>query len=497
MKRKRSHEESECEKEEVMKKIPKPKQSHQQGSQIEAKVWAGRFSSGPAALMEKFSRSLDIDGRLWQEDIRVNQAWAKALRAAGILSAREEKRIQNGLQRIAEEFRADRFRFRPQDEDIHVAIERRLTELAGDAGAKIHTGRSRNDQVVTDFRLYLKRKTRELQSSLHACVSAILKQAEASREIILPGYTHTQQAQPVRLAHYLLSAFEALRRHHQQLQQFLHRVDELPLGVGAVAGTAFAIDRRLLAAELGFSRIAANSIDATGNRSFCNDITFVCADLGTTLSRYAHDFILWSTQEFAFLDPGEKFATGSSMMPNKKNPDAFELVRGKAGVLIGLLAAILTLQKGTPVTYSRDLQEDKKIVFEALQTAQDCVEVFAGALTTSHFRPEKMKAALDSSLFATDIADHLVRKGVPFRKAHHLVARAVQHAEALGCSLHALPLSFWQELHPACDEEIFNCFAAEKSVERRAALGGTALSQVKRQLREAKVWLQRMRGSFF
>lgn len=455
------------------------------------KVWAGRFTSGPSELMEKFSRSIDIDGRMWQEDVRVNQAWAKALRAAGILSAAEEKRIQNGLQRIAIEFRSNRFQFLPQDEDIHVAIERRLTELAGDAGAKIHTGRSRNDQVVTDFRLYLKRKIRDLQSSLHACVNAIVQQAEASQEIILPSYTHTQQAQPVRLAHYLLSAFEALRRHHQQLQEFLQRVDELPLGAGAVAGTAFSIDRRLLARELGFARIAANSIDATGSRSFCNEIAFVCTDVCITLSRYAHDFILWSTQEFGFLDPGEKFATGSSMMPNKKNPDAFELVRGKAGVAIGLLTSIMTLQKGTPVTYNRDLQEDKKIVFEALQIAQDCLDVFAGALATSRFRPEKMAAALDSSLFATDIADYLVRKGIPFRKAHHIVAQAVQHAEREDCGLHELPLSFWQELNPAFDREVLSCFDARVSVERRNAIGGTALAQVRRQLRNAKKWLER------
>lgn len=469
-----------------MRSKKKPVKMHLTSSN---KVWAGRFTSGPAELMEKFSRSIDIDGRLWQEDIRVNQAWAKALRAAGILSAVEEKRIQTGLLRIAGEFRANRFQFLPQDEDIHVAIERRLTELAGDAGAKIHTGRSRNDQVVTDFRLYLKHKTRELQSALHNCVKAIVQQAESSQEIILPGYTHTQQAQPVRLAHYLLSAFEALRRHHQQLQEFLQRVDELPLGAGAVAGTAFPIDRRLLARELGFARIAANSIDATGARSFCNEITFICADIGTTLSRYAHDFILWSTQEFGFLDPGEKFATGSSMMPNKKNPDAFELVRGKASVAIGLVTAIMTLQKGTPVTYNRDLQEDKKIVFKALQIAQDCLEVFAGALATSRFRQEKMQAALDSSLFATDIADDLVRKGIPFRKAHHIVAQAVQQAERRRCSLHELPLAFWQELHPAFDEEVLHCFDARVSVERRNAIGGTALAQVKRQLREAKKWI--------
>lgn len=441
--------------------------------------------------MEKFSRSIEVDEVMWQEDLAVNRAWAKALRAVKILTVAEEMKIQRGLRAIEEEFRQAQFKFLPSDEDIHVATERRLTELVGDAGAKIHTGRSRNDQVVTDFRLYLKKQSGKLQAAIRDLVGVIIQQAEASQAIILPGYTHTQQAQPVRLAHYLLSAFSACRRHSEQLTQFVPRIDEMPLGCGAVAGTAFPIDREALARDLGFSRVMENSIDATGTRNFCGEIIFICADISTTLSRYCHDFVLWSTQEFGFIDPGEKFATGSSMMPNKKNPDAFELVRGKAGVVIGALTAIMALQKGLPVSYSRDLQEDKRLVFEALQTTSDCLEVFAGALATCRFRAEKMNAALDSSLFATDIADHLVRKGIPFRQAHTIVAQAVQHAEKVAFRLHELPMSFWRALHPAFDDEVMKCFDASVSVERRNALGGTASASVQRQIQEARKWLAR------
>ena len=473
-----------------MRKRKKSKTESGHSQQQHAKVWSGRFSTGPAEVMEKFSRSIDIDGVMWEEDLAVNRAWAKALQAAKILTAAEETKIERGLRAIAEEFRRAQFKFLPGDEDIHVAIERRLTELAGDAGAKIHTGRSRNDQVVTDFRLYLKKQSGKLQVAIRDLVGAIIQQAEASQDIILPGYTHTQQAQPVRLAHYLLSAFFACRRHSEQLEQFVNRVDEMPLGCGAVAGTAFPIDREALARELGFARVMENSIDATGTRNFCSESVFVCADICTTLSRYCHDFILWSAQEFGFIDPGEKFATGSSMMPNKKNPDAFELVRGKASTVIGLLTAIMTLQKGLPVSYSRDLQEDKKLVFEALQTTSDCLEVFAGALATCRFRAEKMNAAIDSSLFATDIADYLVRKGIPFRQAHMIVAQAVQHAEKVAFRLHELPTSFWKALHPAFADDVMKCFDAEVSVERRNAMGGTASESVKRQLVEAKKWLQ-------
>ncbi len=454
------------------------------------KVWSGRFETQTAELMEKFSRSLDVDRAMWREDLAVNRAWAKALRAAKILTAAEERAMLRALQKMEEEFRTECFQFHAGDEDIHVATERRLIELIGDIGAKIHTGRSRNDQVVTDFRLYLKRQVATLQEAMRRLVGVIIKQAEASVDFILPGYTHTQQAQPLRLAHYLLSAFFALRRLHEQVQQCLDRFDEMPLGSGAVAGTAFPINRKLLARELGFSRVMENSVDATGTRSFCSEMVFVCTDIGVTLSRYAHDFILWCSQEFGFIDPGEQFATGSSMMPNKKNPDAFELVRGKAGHLLGLLAQITSLQKGLPATYSRDLQDDKVTVFAAVQITHDCLQVFTGALATCCFRKNRMASALDSGLFATDVADYLVRKGIPFRQAHQIVARVVQHCERISYRLHELPMSFWLALHPAFDESVKQCFSAATSIERRSAIGGTARKEVLRQLQQAKAWLK-------
>ena len=477
------------------KREPASPGAAQAASAGESKMWSGRFNSGPSPLMERFSSSLAIDRLMWQEDLAVNRAWARALRRVEILNAAEVKKILQGLQTIAEELCENRFEFKAGDEDIHMAIERRLTELTGEAGAKIHTGRSRNDQVVTDLRLYLKRQTVELQNEICRLVAALLRQAEQNLEVILPGYTHTQQAQPVRLPHYLFSAIAALRRHHQQLTDYGARIDELPLGCGALAGTAFLVDREILARELGFARVMQNSIDATGSRSFCSELAFICADLGTTLSRYCHDFILWCSLEYGFIDPGEQFATGSSMMPNKKNPDAFELVRGKAAQLIGILSSLLTLQKGIPVTYSRDLQDDKKPLFEALQIASDCLQVFTGALATCHFRERRMRDTIDSSLFATDLADYLVRKGVPFRHAHHLVGSAVQHAERIAYRLHELPLSFWLALHPAFDQDVQACFAARASVERRQAAGGTAKKQIQLQLNAIKKWLQQQSKS--
>jgi len=466
------------------------RESHESPQQ----VWSGRFETGPSELMERFSRSIEVDRVMWQEDVAVNRAWARALHAAQILTTDELASILRALDTIEEEFRHDRFVVQPHDEDIHVAIERRLTELAGDAGSKIHTGRSRNDQVVTDFRLYLRRRVRDLQAAIRELINVIAEQSSAAIDIILPGYTHNQQAQPIRLAHYLLSAFSALRRHSEQLADYEDRIDELPLGCGAIAGTAFPIDRRLLAKELGFSRIMENSIDATGSRCFCSELVFICTAICTTLSRYCADFIVWCSQEFGFVDPGESFATGSSMMPNKKNPDAFELVRAKTASMVGLLTQIISLQKGLPVTYSRDLQEDKAAVFEALQITFDCLRVFAGALATCRFRADKMESALDSGLYATDIADFLVSKGVPFRQAHHIVARAVNHAEKIRYRLHELPLSFWKALHPALDEEVMKIFSPQMSVERRNAIAGTSRKEIQNQLRLAKRWLRKKNG---
>jgi len=469
------------------------KQKLKQPRSEASKVWSGRFDGKTSSLMEEFSSSLPVDRVMWREDLAVNHAWAGALQRASLLTSNEQHKIQRALNQIEKEFDREKFVFLPDDEDIHVAIERRLTELTGPAGAKIHTGRSRNDQVTTDFRLYLKRQILEMQNALCEAINAGVEQAMKNTEIIMPGYTHTQQAQPLRLSHYLLSLFQVLRRHQRQLVDALDRLDEMPLGSGALAGSAFPIDRQRLARELGFSRVAENSVDATGSRDFCTEIVFVCVSICITLSRYAGDFILWASQEFGFLDPGETFATGSSMMPNKKNPDAFELIRGKAAEISGKLSAILSLQKGAPVTYSRDLQEDKRITFEALATAHSCLMVFAGALASSRFRVDKIGAALDTAMLATDVADYLVRKGVPFRDAHRVVGNAVRHAETIGWKLHELPLAFWQTLSPLFDESIQACFDFEKSVEQRNVIGGTSHASVLRQLQAARRWLQQQR----
>lgn len=436
--------------------------------------------------MEAFSRSVDIDRHLWQEEVAVDRAWAAALRRAGVLTLAEERRLRRALRRVENEFRHDEFVFEPSDEDIHVAVERRLTELAGEAGRKIHTGRSRNDQVVTELRLWLMRRTDVLSAAVVGLAAAVVEQSSRTIDLIVPAYTHNQQAQPIRMAHYLLSLFWAMARHHDQLAAYRHRVDECPLGCGAVAGTTFAIDRQALARELGFTRVSPNSVDATGNRSFASEIAFVCADTCTTLSRYSADFIVWCSTEFGLLDPGEQFTTGSSMMPNKQNPDAFELVRGKAARVHGALATLLCLQKGIPATYVRDLQEDKPPVMEAVETTVSCLRVFAAALATACFQTRP----LDPGLCATDVADALTRKGIAFRDAHACVGEAVRRAGERGVSLDALPSQERRRLLGSAGAGELPLDPAA-SVELRQATGGTARKNVTSQIRRARNWLAR------
>ena len=450
------------------------------------KVWAGRFAGKPSPLMEAFSCSVDADRRMWREEIEVDVAWLGALRRAGILTAAAERRLRRALRTVEDEFRGDRFVFLPSDEDIHVAVERRLTELAGPAGRKIHTGRSRNDQVVTEFRLWLKRRTDDLAGGIVEVIEVVVEQADATIDLIVPAYTHNQQAQPIRMAHYLLSLFWALARHHEQVAQCRERLDECPLGCGAVTGTSLAIDRRALARDLGFARVSPNSVDATGNRSFVSEMAFICADICTTLSRYSADFIVWCSREFDLMDPGELFATGSSMMPNKKNPDAFELVRGKAARVQGAVAALLSLQKGIPATYARDLQEDKPPAMDAVETAFACLRVFAGALASSRF----VERVIDPDLCATDVADFLTRAGVPFRDAHARVGEALRLAAERGVSLAELPARERRRLLGVAAPGDLPLDPVT-SVEARQATGGTARKSVTAQLRRARTWLER------
>ena len=458
------------------------------------KVWHGRFEQGPAAIMEAFSRSVETDRFMWREDIAVNRAWAGALRDAGIYTADELKRVLEALDTIEAEFEQDRFPFLPADEDIHVAIERRLTELAGDAGAKIHTGRSRNDQVVTDFRLYLRREGARWLQALVDLQKQLVALAEQHRHVVLPGYTHLQQAQPLALAHVLLAYFWGIHPTLERLRDFYPRLNRMPLGSGALAGAGFPIDRQRLAEQLGFDDVTPNSIEATANRDFAAEFLFIVAGFYTFLSRVCAEWQLWSSQEFRFLEFSDAFATGSSMMPQKKNPDAMELIRGKAAVAIAALQQMLILQKGLPLSYQRDLQEDKPLTFRIVQELTPATELFREAAATARFHPEAMAARIDDLLYATDLADFLVSRGVPFREAHAIVGQLVRDAEQRGLPLSRLPLTVYRQHSPHFDASVFEMFDPQASLARRNVEGGTGSQAVEQQLEKARNVLQEYRS---
>jgi argininosuccinate lyase len=454
------------------------------------KAWSGRFDKKNAPLMERFNASISIDIRLWWADIQVNLAWAKALAKAGILTGKELEFIQNGLQQIQQEFETDTFSIIPSDEDIHMAIERRLTELIGEAGAKIHTGRSRNDQVVTDVRLYLKQKLVEIQQLNQQFQKILLESAEKHQQLIMPGYTHLQPAQAILFSHYLLSLFFALERDQNRLEDLRPRLDILPLGAGALAGSAYAIDRNLLASELGFQKISENSIDAISDRDFILEFVYILAQIQVHLSRYAEDLIIWSSAEFGFVELDEAWSTGSSMMPQKKNPDSLELIRGKTARVLGLQNQLFVLLKGLPLTYSKDLQEDKAAIFDAIDIVSDSLQVFTGVIESIKVNEHRMKARLDSALFATDLADYLVKKGIPFRKSHHLVGQVVRWGIENQCVLDKIPFEVYEQISPVFERSLYEIFDWKHSIEVRDLPGGTGFNSVKQQIEEAKRLLE-------
>ena len=388
--------------------------------------WGGRFQSAPTALMERFNASIGFDRKLLAADVAGSVAYARALQRAGVLSAGELEQIEAGLKQVQEEFSAPDCTLPDALEDIHMAVEQRLTELIGPVGGKLHTGRSRNDQVNVDERLYLRGAIESLQDRIRHLQGVLIASGEQHRDAMLPGYTHLQQAQPILFAHYALSLFWMLERDHGRLGDAWQRADFLPLGSGALAGSAFPLDRAFLARELGFSQVTPNSLDAVSDRDFLLETLSALAILMMHLSRFCEDLILWSSAEFGFVELDDHFATGSSMMPQKKNPDALELVRGKTGRVYGSLMALLTTMKAVPLTYSKDLQEDKEPLFDAVETASICLEVFAGAWESMEVRAERMEEAIDSGTLATDWADYLVRRGVPFREAHRVVGYLVR-----------------------------------------------------------------------
>lgn len=450
------------------------------------KLWGGRFSEGLDAAAAAFNNSISFDWQLVEVDIRGSLAWAKALAQANVLAQQEVDEICAGLEQVLAEVRSGQFTPDESDEDVHTAVERRLTELAGPVGGKLHTGRSRNDQVATDFRLWLLEEIMALDGLLREVQQALVDRAGQDLGILLPGYTHLQRAQPILLSHWWLAHYWPLARDRERLLQARARVAVLPLGAGALAGTPFPIDRERLAAELGFAEPALNSLDAVSDRDFAAEFLFDGALVGVHLSRLAEMLILFSSAEFGFIELSDTYSTGSSLMPQKKNPDTLELVRGKAGGLIGRLTGLLVTLKGLPSAYDKDLQEDKVPVFETASVLSQMLPVVAGLLRTLNVRPEAMRQALDPALLATDLADYLVSYGVPFREAHGLVGQAVRRAQTLGVRLDQLSLEELQAISSVFQGDVRRVFDFQAAVDRKLSQGGTALHAVQEQLETAR-----------
>jgi len=450
------------------------------------KLWGGRFTNNLNPLAAEFNASLPFDKRLAEVDVRGSVAWARALAEAGMLTDAEADQLCSGLQQTWSEIRDQRFAFAPTDEDIHTAVERRLGEIVGSVAGKLHTGRSRNDQVATDFRMWLMETIDAIDTRLRDLQAALAARAEADWGVLLPGYTHLQRAQPVLLSHWWLSHFWPLVRDRERLAQLRARTAVLPLGAGALAGTPFPIDRDRLARDLGFTAVSPNSLDAVSDRDFAVEFLFVAALVAVHLSRLSEALILFTTSEFGFIELADAFSTGSSLMPQKKNPDTLELTRGKAGTLIGHLAGLMATLKGLPSAYDKDLQEDKAPVFDTADTLARMIPVMAGLIGSLTVRADRMQAALDPNMLATDLADYLVERGVPFREAHALVGQAVRRAIELGVRLDQLPLTELQAISPVVAEDVAAVFDVQASVARRKVAGGTGYEAVKLQLEQAK-----------
>ncbi len=455
------------------------------------KAWGGRFERPVDPLMEKFNASIGFDRRMWREDIAGSRAYAAALERAGIITPEERRMLDEGLRRVGEEIAAGAFQFREQDEDIHMAVERRLTELVGPVGGKLHTGRSRNDQVATDLRLWLKNAVNEQLAALDGLRRALVERAAGQEETLLPGFTHLQQAQPVSLAHWLLSFFWMFGRDRGRFVDLAARADELPLGAGALAGHALGIDREFLAAELGFARVSPNSLDAVSDRDAVAEFMHAAALAMAHLSRLAEDLIIWSSSGYRYVTLSDAYSTGSSLMPQKKNPDALELLRGKTGRVIGRLAGFLATLKGLPSTYNKDLQEDKEPLFDCHDTLHDALRIAAGLIGSLEFHPERMAASLDDFLLATDLADYLVRKGLPFRQAHEAVGKVVGRCERRGLGLRELPLEDYRAVNELFGEDLGRALDFRASLAARSSTGGTAPEAVRRQLEQAREELER------
>jgi argininosuccinate lyase len=458
-------------------------------------LWGGRFDGEPSPNFVAFNQSLSVDRRLWRADITGSLAWCKALAQAGVLDEREAREIATGLREIAIEIETDpKSLERSSAEDVHTFVESRLTEIVGEAARKLHTGRSRNDQVATDLKLHLKSRASELDARLVDLIRALVELAEPNAALPMPGYTHMQRAQPITVGHHLLAYVEMFARDRRRLTDAATGFDSSPLGSGALAGTAFSIDRDALATDLGFARATTNSLDAVSDRDHACELAFVCSLAMVHLSRLAEDWIFFASHEARFLELSDAVATGSSLMPQKKNPDGLELVRGKTGRVLGDLQALLVTLKGLPLAYDKDLQEDKPALFDALDTTEACLEIAALVVRNARFDADRCRSEANRGFAnATDLADLLVRRGIPFRDAHERAGRVVRAALDAGVELDALPDSVRERLLPELSALGAKSWANELSVEavlaRRSSLGGTAPDQVKSQV---EAWKERL-----
>jgi argininosuccinate lyase len=452
------------------------------------KLWGGRFAGGTAESVEAFTASVAVDSRLFRHDIMGSIAHAKMLAKQRIIPARDAQRIVRGLKAIEREIDSGKFVFSPADEDIHMNIERRLSDMIGAAGGKLHTARSRNDQVALDMRLYLREEVEVIDEGLRTVQWTLAQAAKKHLDVIMPGYTHLQRAQPVLLSHHLLAYYDMFGRDRERFAECLTRINVLPLGSGALAGTTFPIDRAYVAKLLNFPRISKNSIDAVSDRDFVLEFLAAAAILFVHLSRLAEELVLWSSQEFAFVELPDGYCTGSSMMPQKKNPDVPELIRAKSGRVFGHLQALLTIMKGLPLAYNRDLQEDKVPLFDTADTVKASVKIMGEVVAGMSVKHERMREAVrDGFMNATDLADYLVERGVPFRGAHKAAGRIVQFCAKQGKRIEELSLAELQRFSPKIDKNVYRYLSAEAVVGRRRALGGTARQNVARRLKELRV----------
>jgi argininosuccinate lyase len=448
-------------------------------------MWGGRFAAGPSAIMEEINASIGFDRKLYAQDIAGSLAHAQMLMKQGIIAEADHQQIEAGLHKVLSEIESGKFAFSRQREDIHMNVEARLAELIGPSAGRLHTARSRNDQVAVDFRLWVKQEAGKCSAALKSLISMLLEKAETHAASVMPGFTHLQSAQPVTFGHHLMAYVEMFGRDLSRFRDASKRMDESPLGAAALAGTGFPIDRHMTAKALGFREPTRNSIDSVSDRDYALEFLAAAAITATHLSRFAEEIVIWSTPQFNFIKLSDSFSTGSSIMPQKKNPDAAELVRAKTGRITGSLVALLTVMKGLPLSYSKDMQEDKESVFDAAETLELSLAAMTGMVADMAVNTAAMKKAAGAGFAtATDLADWLVRAlNIPFREAHHITGRAVAMAEAKKTALEKLELSELQSLHPGITAEVFSVLTVEKSVRSRTSFGGAAPSEVRKQVR--------------